>query len=161
VILVFDSSSLIALGRIGRLSLVHELGGDVHVREAAFEEVAEPASERPGSAEVRSAPGIHVHRVLDREAVDRLRGRLGRGEAESIVLARQLSADFLVLDDAAARRAARTEGARVIGLLGLLVHAHERGTIAELKPLLAELKASGFYIGESLYQALLRRVGET
>jgi predicted nucleic acid-binding protein len=81
-------------------------------------------------------------------------------EAESIVLARQLSADFLVLDDAAARRAAKTEGARVIGLLGLLVHARERGTIAELKPLLSELKASGFYIGESLYQALLRRVGE-
>jgi hypothetical protein len=57
-------------------------------------------------------------------------------------------------------RAARTEGARVIGLLGLLVHARERGTIAELKPLLSELKASGFYIGESLNQALLRRVGE-
>jgi len=160
VILVFDSSSLIALARVGRLDLLHELAGEVHIPGAVFEEVAEHADERPGSAEVRSAPWIQVGRVLDRQAVEHLRGRLGRGEAESIVLARELEADFLVLDDAAARRVAEGEGARVIGLLGLLVHARERGMIAKLKPLLEELKATGFYIGDSLYHDLLHRVGE-
>jgi predicted nucleic acid-binding protein len=53
---------------------------------------------------VRRASWIRVGHVVDRDAVERLRGQLGRGEAESIVLARELSADYLILDDAAARR---------------------------------------------------------
>lgn len=161
MILVLDSSSLIALSRIGRLDLIHELAGEVHIPAAVSEEVGEHSDQRVGRAEVRRAPWIRVGRVTDEKAVELLRGRLGRGEAESIVLARELQADFVVLDDAAARRAAIEERLPVIGLLGLLVHAKERGTIAALKPLLEELKATGFYVGDSLYQDLLRRVGET
>lgn len=56
--------------------------------------------------------------------------------------------------------AADGESVRVIGLLGLLVHAKDRGMIAALKPLLDELKTTGFYFGDSLYHELLRRVGE-
>lgn len=97
----------------------------------------------------------------DRDEVERLCVRLGRGEAESIILARELGADFVVLDDATARRVAQSAGARVSGLLGLLILAKERGLIAELKPLLDELKTSGFYIGDSLYQELLHQLGES
>jgi len=160
VILVFDSSSLIAMARIGRLDLLQELAGEIHIPAAVLEEVATPGDERAGGAEVRRSSWIRVEHVADRRVVEHLRARLGRGESESIVLARELSADFLVLDDAAARRVAEGEGARVIGLLGLLVHARERGMIAKLKPLLEELKATGFYIGDSLYHDLLHRVGE-
>jgi predicted nucleic acid-binding protein len=160
VILVFDSSSLIALARVGRLDLIRGFAEEVHVPTAVFDEVAAQGEGRVGSSELRLASWIRVGRAADQRAVEHLRGRLGRGEAESIVLARELSADFVVLDDATARRAAEREGVHVVGLLGLLVHAKERGMIPALKPLLDELRDAGFHVADSLYRGLLRRVGE-
>lgn len=160
MILVVDSSSLIALARIGRLGLISDVAREIHIPASVFEEVAALSDERVGGPELRRAPWLRVERVVDGNAVERLCRRLGRGEAESIVLARELSADYVVLDDAAARRAAAEEGVAVIGLLGLLLHAKDRGVIAAVKPLLDELKAAGFHLGDSLYYELLRQVGE-
>lgn len=90
----------------------------------------------------------------------RLRDRLGEGESEVIVLARELSAALVILDDATARRLAETEGLRVVGLLGLLLHAKERRLIGPLRPIVDEMVAAGFFLDESTYRAILRRAGE-
>jgi predicted nucleic acid-binding protein len=161
VILVLDSSALIALARIKRLDLVNALAEHVHIPGAVFDEVAGHLQHRAGSVEVRSAPWLRVDRMPDSRDLELMRERLGRGEAESIVLAGEIGSDFVVLDDAAARRIAEARGLRVIGVLGILVLARERGLIPSLKPVLHELRAEGFYISESLSQILLRRVGES
>jgi predicted nucleic acid-binding protein len=75
-------------------------------------------------------------------------------------LAKELVADLLVINDAAARRVAETEGQLVVGLLGLLIHAKTRGLVAEVKPLLDEMLASGFFLDESRCHSLLRRARE-
>ena len=100
MILVLDSSALIPLARIGRLDLLRQIAGAAHISEAVYEEVVESGQGRPGSLEVAQAQWISRHQVQDRAAVSRLRVRVGRGEAEAIVLARELQADGLVLDDA-------------------------------------------------------------
>jgi predicted nucleic acid-binding protein len=48
----------------------------------------------------------------------------------------------------------------VIGLLGILVLAKERGFLEAPSPLLQERIAAGFYVSDSLCRELLRRVGE-
>lgn len=88
-----------------------------------------------------------------------LQQSLGKGESEAIVLAKEQRADLLILDDLAARKRALQEGLVVIGTLGLLERLRERGILPALKPLLDELKASGFYMGAE-YEELLRQVGE-
>lgn len=45
-------------------------------------------------------------------------------------------------------------------MLALLIDAKQRGLVAALKPLLDELLASGFFLDEPRYQAILRRAGE-
>jgi predicted nucleic acid-binding protein len=45
---------------------------------------------------------------------------LGRGEAETIVLASELKADIVLLDDSKARRTARKLDLKVMGTLGVL-----------------------------------------
>src|SRR5437867_3175974 len=109
------------------------------------------------------AQWIVRHQVQDQDAVLRLRGRLGRGEAEAIVLAKELRADYVVLDDATARRIAEAEGCLVLGLLGLLVHAKERGLIPAVKSVLDRILAAGFYLDDELYRAILKssREGST
>lgn len=157
---VVDSSALIALARIGRLELLHRVAGAVHVPDAVFEEVVRKGAGRPGSAEIAQAGWVLRQSVRDVASVERLRARVGHGESEAIVLAKELVADLLVIDDAAARRVADAEGQQVVGLLGLLIYAKQRRLVTEVKPLLDEMLASGFFLDESRYQSILRRTGE-
>lgn len=157
---VLDSSALITLARIGRLELLRRIADVIHVPNAVFEEVVQKGAGRPGSAEVAQAQWILRRDVRDVASVERLRARVGRGEAEAIVLAKELGADVLVIDDAVARRLAEAEGQHVVGLPGLLVFAKHQGLVTEIKPLLDEMLAAGFFLDDSRYQSLLRQVDE-
>jgi predicted nucleic acid-binding protein len=156
VILVLDSSSLITLSRTGDLKLLQQLADTVHVPQAVYDEVVGAVADQPGGRAVELAQWIVRHQVRDQDAVVRLRGRLGRGEAEAIILAKELLADAVVLDDATARRTAKAEGCHVLGLLGLVVHAKERGLIPAVKPVLDRILAAGFYLDDELYRAILK-----
>lgn len=161
MILVLDSSALITLARIGRLDVLRQFAaGTIHIPEAVYDEVVTQSPNRPGSADIAQARWITVTRVQDRSAVDRLQNRVGHGEAEAIVLAGELGADLLILDDATARRMAEAEGRAVLGLLGLLIHAKERGLINSIKPLMDDMVAAGFYIDGPLYHSILRHANE-
>jgi predicted nucleic acid-binding protein len=56
-------------------------------------------------------------------------GRLHQGELEAIVLAQELSADYVVLDDLLARQKAQRLAINVIGTLGLLLLLEKRGLL--------------------------------
>ncbi len=158
--LVLDSSALITLARIGRLDLLRQIATAVHIPQAVYEEVVEAAPGRPGGAEVAQAEWISRHQIQDQGAVARLRARLGTGEAEAIVLARELQVDALVLDDATARHVAEAEGRTVVGLLGLLLQAKLQGSVGDVRPILDDMVAAGFFLDESLYRSILGRAGE-
>ena len=160
MIVVVDSSVLIALARIGGLELLHLPTDVIYIPDAVFVEVVQKGAGRPGSTELARADWVLRQSVRDVAAVDRLCAHLGRGESEAIVLAKELNADFLVIDDAAARHVAEADGQRVVGLPGWLVFLKERGVIAAVKPLLDEMLASGFYLDEQRYQSILHRTGE-
>ena len=56
MILVLDSSALITLARIGRLDVLRQVAGSVHIPEAVFAEVIQGGPTRWGSEEVAQAP---------------------------------------------------------------------------------------------------------
>jgi len=160
VILVLDSSALITLAKIGRLQLLRQLAKDVVVPYAVFDEVVRRGGGRPGQTEVAQASWISRRRIRDRTAVARLETELARGESEAIVLAREIAADFVILDDARARQIAELQGVRVTGLLGLLVFAKEQGLAEAVKPILDELVTAGFYVAEAIYRNVIETAGE-
>lgn len=161
MILVLNASPLITLARIGSLSLLRPLAEEIIIPDAVYAECVSRASGRPGSIEIAQADWI-IHRAVEnRIRVDHLHTRVGLGEAEVIILAREIGSDaIVVLDDATARQIATQEGCRVVGLLGLLVLAKKRGLLQAVRPLLDAMRTSGFFVGSDLYAAILRQVGE-
>jgi predicted nucleic acid-binding protein len=95
-----------------------------------------------------------------RQRFDQMTTQFGRGEAEAIVLAQELNADTLILDDATARKTATGMGQRIIGLLGLLVFAKECRVIETSRPLMDDLLRAGFFVEPLLYRTVLRAAGE-
>lgn len=91
-----------------------------------------------------SANWIKVHNISDRLAVDAHRLQLGVGESEAIVLAVELKADFIILDDWRARQAATQLKLPVVGTVAILNKAAEKGYLSDLAKTLESLKLAGF-----------------
>jgi uncharacterized protein len=81
------------------------------------------------------------------------------GEAEAIVLARELGLK-VILDDLRARRLALRFGLEVIGTLGILVRAKKQGILDGLEPMLNQLEGVGFHMTRELKEEALRQAFE-
>ncbi len=107
---VANAGPLIALAQIGHFDLLRSLYGRVHIPPAVRREVVIMGKGRAGSSETVEANWIHVLDVRETTAVELLKGRLDTGESEAIVLALQLHADLLLIDEALGRRVAEARG---------------------------------------------------
>ncbi len=97
----------------------------------------------------------------DQPLVTTLRRDLDGGEAETIALALELKADLVLLDEKEGRHAARRLGLNVIGVVGILLLAHERKEIDQVKSYLDALRqTAGFYLSDALYWAVLEQTKE-
>ena len=160
MIVVANAGPLIALARIGHLELLRLLYGEIHIPPGVRDEVVAAGQECPGAVEVSAANWIHVVKVHDTVAVQLLRDRLGVGESEAIVLAMELNADLLLMDEARGRRVAEGRGLNKTGTVGTLIMAKKRGLISAVRPLLDRLRATGFRMNDELYQTGCRLAGE-
>lgn len=66
----------------------------------------------------------------------------------------------VVMDDLAGRRCAQAHGLPVRGTLGIVVGARRRGEIPSARRVLADLRAAGMYLSDSVLETALAEVGE-
>jgi predicted nucleic acid-binding protein len=152
VVVVSNSSPLIALARIERLSLLSAIFESVLIPPAVAREIAPSIPIAPPWLRLRPAT-VPLSEQLARR-------RLGDGELEAITLAVEINADQIILDDLAARRLAEVSGLNVIGTLGLLLGARRAGLIDRIRPELDSLRTTSFFLSPELYADLLREAGE-
>jgi predicted nucleic acid-binding protein len=159
MIVVANAGPLIALARIEQFNLLRSLYGQLHIPPAVRDDVVISSRGRPGEEEVRVSPWIHTVEVRDVTAVQLLKERLDAGESEAIVLAIELEASLLLIDEARGRRVAEARGLNKIGTIGTLIAAKKRGLVPALTPLLDHLRVTGFRMGDDLYRETLRLAG--
>lgn len=78
----------------------------------------------------------------------------------SLVLADELNADWILLDETKARLAAEFLGLHFIGTVGVLLLAKHMGKLNAIRPLLEQLRAEKFHISEKMVRAALDQEGE-
>lgn len=158
---VSNASPLINLARIGKLDLLRQLYGELFVPEAVWREVVIEGVGQPGADEVRAATWIKTQSVTNTPLVHALRQELDAGEAEAIVLALEIQAELLLMDERVGRETARHLGLHYTGLIGVLVEAKGKKLIDAIKPHLDALRnVAGFRISEALYARVLQDEGE-
>lgn len=162
MIVVANSSVLIALGSLGRLELLAQQFPDgIQVPSAVWREVVEAGGDRPGARAVADAKWIAVRGVKDDSRVRGFAQSLDEGEAEALALAVEISASVILLDEKDARHMAERLGFAPLGTVGLLIWARRTGRVASLRVELDSLRFKGkFRVSDSLYATALRAVGE-
>ena len=86
---------------------------------------------------------------------------LDQGETEALALALQLHADFILVDDLAARKAATMLHQAYTGIGGILIRAKVLGLIQSATDSLNRLEAEArFFISPEIRQQILKLAGE-
>lgn len=157
MLIIADSSALVALATCNALDLVTQLESEIKVPKAVFEEVT--ISEKPYSTQLHSFLKTRVE-IVDRSKMTIKDPTIGKGELEAIALYNQLEADWLLIDDRLARRLAENNGVSCIGVLGMLLQLKKKNIIHQISPLIDELRTSSIHYGEALLKRVLELAGE-
>lgn len=159
--IVCNTSPIINLACIGKLDILRVLYREIAIPPAVYHEIAIAAPNAPGALEIRNADWIQQVLPTDTILVETLRLELDPGEAEAIACALDNKAQTLLIDERKGRFIAKNLGISVIGLLGILLLAKQRGHIPATRPLMNELRIkAGFWISDALYEHVLLESGE-
>lgn len=161
MIVVSNTTPLIGMAVVGQFDLLHKLFGQITIPEAVFAEAVLFGREEGGAKqEVTEAEWIQVVAVQDQLAVEVLLDELDRGEAETIVLARELEADWVLMDEKKGRRKLSEMNQKKVGTVGLLVKGKQAGFLHEIKPHLEVLRRQGFSLSRTVMDSALQQVKE-
>jgi hypothetical protein len=111
---------------------------------------------------VQSAEWIEVFSIQAPNKVLQLQRefKLDLGESATIILAEELKANRVLIDERLGRKVAQTRNLPVTGTIGLLLIAKKKGIITEIKPILDQFFTQGKRISSILYQEVLDMAGE-
>lgn len=153
---VSNTTPLIALADIGQLDLLRQLYEEIYVPIAVMNEI----ESEPARTLVDNAPWIKKLSITATDQKALFRSRLHAGEVEAIILAGEIGADLMIMDDNAAKKTAKYLGLNVTGSLGILVKAKKMGYIEKVSTLMDKLIEDGLYIDQKTRQMVLALADE-
>ncbi|CAN5712640.1 hypothetical protein BH23GEM5_BH23GEM5_27000 [soil metagenome] len=157
MLVVADSSALVALAVCDGLTLLDGLFREIKVPPAVFRECTVPG--KP-AADVLAGYLQDKVETVDLSEFVITATDLGRGELEAIALCKRLGADRLLVDDRRARDIARLNAIRIIGSLGVLVAAKEQGFVPLIRPRIDAIRSTGIRLGDRIVAEALLLAGE-
>jgi uncharacterized protein len=159
-LVVSDTSPVRALNHLGLLHLLQDLFTTVLIPPAVRDELLKPTRTCP-VIDVSSAPFVKIQSPRDAVRVQSFLAELDPGEAEALVLAVEVPAQLVLLDERKARRVAERLGLTLIGAVGILLEAKRQGLVPAVHPLLIRLRDElAFFLSDALLHRVLHLAGE-
>jgi len=157
---IVNSTPIIALCHIGKLSLLRDLYGGIYIPEAVYREICCKANSVAKFELDKSLDWIRVCRIQNDMTRFFFKSQLHDGEVEVMILGKEQGAALLVIDDKNAKRHAKHLGFNVTGTLGILLKAKQEGYIYAIKPLIDKMVANGIYINSKIIAFCLNEANE-
>lgn len=156
MIVVADSGPLHYLILLQHIELLQRFYGQVLVPEPVAGELSAAGAPAVVREWITKPPTWVDIRPVPSEAVSTITDDLDLGERAAIALAETVHADLLLIDEAAGRAEAKRRHLRVTGTLGVLRAGAEQ-RLVNVPELLERLKATSFYLDETLLNTTFER----
>jgi predicted nucleic acid-binding protein len=144
-VIITDTNCFSLLYKLNALELLQQLFSEI---------IATPEFDQP------MPNWVIIKTVKNTSLQEEFKRHVDLGEASAIALASEIKYDFIILDDAEARRFAENLGMPVKGTIGLLVIAKNRGIIPALKPYFDIIQQTNFRISKAVLERVLKDAGE-
>jgi predicted nucleic acid-binding protein len=169
---IVNASPLIWLAKIGKLSLLKTLYGQVLIPSEVYIETVEKGLEHEfrDAIIIKEACEQGWIKTIDLDnAQTRLRDKilaslkeLDRGEVEAIVYAKTTKADLILLDGSTARAFAESWEIKAKGTLYVILKAYRQGALTknETKESILNLVEKGFRIDPKLLTKIIKQISQ-
>lgn len=153
MIIVSNTSPINHLILMGNIHLLPELFGQITIPQTVMSELSAPEAPNIVRTWIGTPPDwLKIQSVSHpRDAIVNL---LDPGERAAILLAEELHADLLLLDDMKSRRIATDRGLVITGIIGILDRAATMKLI-DLPAAVQSLQSTSFWASERLFERLL------
>ena len=155
-LVIADSGSIFSLALIDELKILNNLFDEIRIPYAVWEEITLNKTAK-FYLKIFNFFESKVTKIL---SFNDLTFLMDYGESESLILYKELNADFLLIDDKKARKIAENFNIHCIGTLGLLSTAKTKGLIKELRPHFITLLKNNRYYSIKLLNVLLEKHNE-
>jgi len=161
VVGVVNSTPLIALSIVGHLGLLRSLFDELVIPASVYQEVVQRGQGRPGAGEVAQADWLVVQEPKENIPLPAELMGLDQGEIDVILLAKEVAADWVLIDEKLARQVAKAVNLRVKGTLGVLLVAYRIGLLSRKEVLEAvyKLARSSVRLSDKLVRWFEKQVG--
>jgi predicted nucleic acid-binding protein len=139
---------LYSAGKISGLGILHQLFADVLTTPEIAREYG------------KALPDWVILHSANQSLKEKFYKYVDEGEASAIALASEISCDYLIVDDMAARKLAKKIGLPVKGTVGVLLMAKQNGIIPLFRPYLELIQQTNFRLSEQLVEQFLKDAGE-
>jgi predicted nucleic acid-binding protein len=155
---VLNTTPFISLLKIDKLQILKDLYNEVFIPYEVYNEI-EVGKNKEYYTDLSKIDWIKIEKIKNIKSLSYFLD-LDKGEAEAIILATEIKADLIILDETMGRFYAKHAGLKVTGTIGVLLRAKKLGYITELKPLLFELKAKNVWLSDNLVEEILKLANE-
>ncbi len=150
---VSNTTPIISLLKVNKLEILKELYGEVFIPFEVYREI-EAGKNKDYYVDLIKIEWIKIVKIKNEKSLLFFLD-LDKGEAEALVLANEIEADLIILDETLGRFHAKHIGLKITGTIGILLKAKEIGIIDKIKPILNELIQKGFWLSEKLIMQTL------
>lgn len=155
-LVIADSGPIFSLALIDKLDILDALFDYVKIPQAVWDEITYDKT-KPDYYKLHSFFKDNTCKI---SGLNELTFIMDYGESESIILYKELQADFLLIDDRKARKIAENLDINCIGVIGLLSIAKDKGLIENLKPIFETFLQKKRYYSVDLLNTVLLAKGE-
>jgi len=156
-LVIADSGPIFSLALVDELNLLNSFFDSIKISQAVWDEISSHDS-KPFHQRICH---YFIDKVEQIKGINDLTFVMDYGESQSVILYKELKADFLLIDDKKARSFAENFGINCIGTIGLLSISKDKGLIGNLKPIFDEFIKNKRYYSIDLLNAVLTQKGES
>jgi len=150
---ISNTTPIISLMKIDKLYILKELYQKVIIPSAFYEEI-ENGKDQPFYQDLKKYEWIEIQNIKNQPSI-RYIFDLDEGEAEVLILAGEIQADLIIMDEIIGRRYVKQLDFKLTGTIGILLKAKELNLITSIKEFLDELISKDTWLSPSLVSKAL------
>lgn len=155
---ISNTTPIISLLKIGKLDLLKDLYGSLIIPMAVFLEI-EMGRDKRYYQDLSRLEWVKILNINNRKPLNYIK-HLDLGEAEVIVLTREINSDLIIMDELLGRKQANSFGLNLTGTIGVLLKSKQLGLINSVGDNLRELVSKGTWINPKLMSKAIQLANE-
>jgi len=155
---ISNTTPILSLLKIDKLDVLQKLYGEIIIPNAVYKEI-EQGINKPYYQNLKEIIWIKIEGISDKKALQYFND-LDAGEAEVLILANEINADLVIIDEILGRKFAQKLNINLTGTLGILLKAKELNYIENISSLITQLRDKGTWINPKLANKILELANE-